>query len=214
MIKGFTTKRANKKRNSGFSFLSGRWEKTRSSGFTLVETFIVIGLSVGSLIALVNLFLIFNSVYGNQQAFLAAAGSASNAMNAFEASVLPAAQVLASHSFSGTTYSSDASTLVLELPAIDSSGNVIAGVEDYVVFYSSSAKLYRLLEAGAGSARTSGRTQLSTTLNSLSFTYDDTDFTKVKSVTADITTLAQFKQQPVQGHLNEQMYLRNLQPIL
>jgi len=188
-------------------------EAPLTTGFTLVETFIVIGISVVALIALVNLFLIFNSVYGYQQAFMAAAGSAGNAMNAFEAAVAPADQVLASHSFSGTTYSSGAGTLVLELSSVDSSGNIVAGTEDYVAFYTSSNKLYRLIEAGAGSTRVSGQTQLSTTLNSISFTYDNADFTKVRNVTADIVTQAQFKQQIVQGHLTEQIYLRNSQPL-
>lgn len=179
-------------------------------GFTLIETIVVIAISVVALLALVNLFLIFNTTYGNQQAFMAASGSAGGAMNALEAAIMPADHVLASHSFSGTTYSSNATTLVLELPAVDSSGNIIANTEDYIAFYSSSEKLYRLIQTGAGSARHSGLTQLSTTLNSISYTYDNADFTKVTNVTADIVTQAQFKQKTVQGHLNEQIYLRNL----
>lgn len=177
--------------------------------FTLVETFIVTGLSVIAMIALANLFFIFNSVYGDQQAFMAAAGSASNAMNALEASVLPSDQVLASHIFSGTAYSSGATTLVLSLPSVDSSGNIIGGTKDYVVFYSSGTNFYRLTAAGAGSTRVSELKQLSTTLNTLSFTYDNVDFTKVTNITADIMTQAQYKQQTVQGHLREQLYLRN-----
>jgi len=180
-------------------------------GFSLIETFIVIAISVVAFIALANLFLMFNSLYGYQQAFMAGAGSASNAMNAFEAAVFPADHVLASHSFNGTTYSSATTTLVLELPAVDGSGNIIAGTNDYIVFYPSSTTLYRLTAAGAGSTRVSGLKQLSTTLNTISFTYDNTDFTKVSNVTADIVTQAQFKQQTVQSHLNEQIYLRNLQ---
>lgn len=178
-------------------------------GFTLIETLVAIAISVIALTALVNLFFIFNSTYGNQQAFMAAAGSAGGSMNALEAAILPASHVLASRNFSGTTYSSSATTLVLELPAVNSSGNIIPGVNDYVVFYPSSATLYRLVQAGVGSIRVSGLTTLSTTLSSISYTYDDADFTQVTNVTADIVTQAQFKQQTVQGHLNEQMYLRN-----
>jgi len=178
-------------------------------GFTLIETMVVIAISVIALAALVNLFLIFNTTYGNQQAFMAAAGSAGGAMNALEASVMPADHVLASHNFSGTTYSSNATTLVLSLPAVNSSGNIIAGTEDYVVFYSSSANLYRSTQAGAGSTRVSGLKELSTTLSTLSFTYDNVDFTKVTNVTVDIVTQARFKQETVQGHLNEKLYLRN-----
>lgn len=186
----------------------------KKRGFTLLEAVIVIGMSVIALIALTNLFLIFNAMYGYQQAFMATAGSSGAAMNAFEAVILPADQVLASHNFNGTTYSSAATVLVLELPAIDSSGNTLPSAKDYVVFYASSENLYRLMQADASSARVSGLKKLSTTLSSLSFTYDNSDFTKVTNVTADIQTQVQFKQQTVQSHLRGKLYLRNVQPLL
>lgn len=185
----------------------------KKRGFTLLESVIVIGVSAMALIALTNLFLIFNAMYGYQQAFIATAGSSGAAINAFEAAILPADQVLASHSFSGTVYSSSATVLVLELPAIDSSGNTLPSAKDYIVFYVSSANLYRLMQADASSARISGLKKLSTTLSSLSFTYDNSDFTKVTNVIADIQTQAQFKQQTVQSHLREKVYLRNVQPL-
>lgn len=177
-------------------------------GFTLIETIILAGITTMALVALTNLFISFNAVNGYQQAFMAA-GSAGTALNAFEAAILPADQVLSSHIFSGVTYPSATTTLVLELPAIDASGAVIAGVYDYIVFYSSSGTLYRLTQASVQSARVSGIKQLSTTLQILSFTYDNSDFTKVSSVTIDIQTQAAFKQQTVQNHLREQVYLRN-----
>lgn len=213
MKNGFTTKRAKQKKDSYIPFASERWEKNRLRGFTLIETIITIGLSVVAFIALTNLFIIFNTTYGYQQAFMLAAGSASTAMNSFEETILPAEQVLASHSFNGTAYSSSTTTLVLSLPAIDGSGNIISGTKDYAVFYASSTMLYQLTETGAGSVRLSGLKQLSTTLQSLSFIYDDADFAKVASVLVDMTTQAQFKQQSVQEHLREQLHLRNLQPL-
>lgn len=177
-------------------------------GFTLVETIILSGISAMALLALTNLFISFNAVNGYQQAFMAA-GSAGTALNAFEAAILPANQVLSSHTFSGVAYSSATTTLVLELPAINASGTVIAGAYDYIVFYSSSGTLYRLTQAHAQSTRVSGTQQLSTTLQTLSFTYDNSDFTKVTAVAIDIQTQAAFKQQTVQNHLREQVYLRN-----
>lgn len=189
------------------------FQRRFGAGFTLIETFIVIAISVVALAALSNLFIIFNNTYGYQQAFVASAGSASSAMNAIEAATLPADQVITSHNFSGTTYSSGATTLVLELPSVNSSGNIVAGVRDYIAFYTSSTNLYRLTQAGAGSQRASELKLLSTTLSSLLFTYDNADFTKVTNVATDIVTQAQFKQQAVQSHLNEQVYLRNPQPL-
>lgn len=179
-------------------------------GFSLLETVLVMGISIGALIALVNLFLLFNSTYGYQQAFMSTAGSAGTAMSALEAAVLPADKILASHSFSGTTYSSATTTLVLELPKINGAGYVISGEYDYIAFYASSTTLYQLTQAGGGSTRASGIKQLSTTLNSISFTYGKAVFSNVTNVIADVQTQAQFKQQTVQGHLHEKLFLRNL----
>ncbi len=178
-------------------------------GTTLVETIILVAISVVTLLALVHLFFIFNSIYGYQQAFMLTAGSSGASMNAFEASVLPAEKVLASYNFSGTTYSSATTTLVLQLPAVNSSGDIVSGVKDYVVFFASSTKLYRLVLSDAQSKRVSGLTQLSSTLSSLSFTYDSATFANVTNVTADIQTQMQFKQQTLMSHLRGQWYLRN-----
>lgn len=177
--------------------------------FTLVETVITIAISVMGLVALTNLFLLFNSLYSYQQAFIATAGSTSASFEAIEAAVLPASKVLASRSFSGTTYASSATALVLELPAVDSAGAPIESAKDYVAFYADGATLYRLVEAAAGSARHSGRTILSSTLAALSFTYNDADATKATRIAADIQTEATLKGETVASRLAGQWYLRN-----
>lgn len=181
-------------------------------GFTLVETIVVISLTLISLAALVNMFVIFSSLNGYQQAVIATDGSASIAMNAFEAAVLPASKVLVSRTFSGTLYTTSATTLVLQLPAVNSSGTIINGVSDYIVFYRSSNILYQLTEVGSGSARRPGQVMLSATLSTLSFTYDNVDVTKATAVTVDLQTSQQYKTQTAQGHLREQLYLRNFSP--
>lgn len=181
-------------------------------GYTLIETIIVISISTLMLMALAHLFFIFNSLYGYQQGFIATAGSNGAAMNALEAAILPADHVLTSHSFSGATYTSGITTLVLELPAVDASGAIITSAEDYVAFYTSSSTLYRLTEAAAGSVRVSGLKQLSSTIYSLSFTYNTATIADASILTADIQTQASIKQQIVQSHLTRQWRLRNFQP--
>jgi prepilin-type N-terminal cleavage/methylation domain-containing protein len=178
-------------------------------GLTLIETVVVVGISAVVLMALIQLYLTFNSMYGVQQAAMATGGSASASMNAFEAAILPANQVLSSHAFFGRTYTSSSTALVLELPSIDSSGAIVAGLKDYIVFFSSSSTLYRLTSPSANSARISGTTTLSTTLQSISFTYNSATFTSVSNVIVDIQTRASYKEQAVQSHLTEKLYLRN-----
>ena len=177
-----------------------------SRAFTLIETIVVIALFVVIMLALANLFVNFYTLYGYQEAFTATTGSAQTAINSMEESVRAADAVLASHTFSGTTYTSDATTLVLELPSIDNTGTVILGTYDYVAFYANGTNLYRVLNAGAGSARVPGIKLLSTTLASLDFSYDNADVTKA----ADIVTSAVSKQQTAVSHLQESVRLRNV----
>ena len=179
------------------------------NGFSLIETLILLAVSVAALIALVNVFFIFNSLYGYEQAFLKTAGSAGTAMNALQSSILQADAVLASSTFSGTTYTSTTTSIVLELPAIDASGNLILGAKDRVAFFASSTKLYRLTAAAGGSARVSGTTTLTSALQSISFTYSASDVAQSASTTVDLQTRLTYKQQVLSAHLREQWYLRN-----
>lgn len=179
-------------------------------GFTLIESVVLIAVTTLALLALVNLFVVFNSLYGYQQAYTRTAGSALVAMSAFESAVLPADAVLASHAFSGTTYTTGTTTLVVELPSIDGSGNVISGTHDYIAFYvTGTTTLARVVSANAGSARSSGTKILTTTLSALALTYSTADVTKATSTIVDIQTQSAFKQQTVSDHLRERLYLRN-----
>ena len=183
----------------------------RHSAFTLIETVIVIALSLCVVTALSFLLYTFNKAlsYGNisTQSYT----SAGALLREIESLALSANAVLQTRSFSGTTYTSTTTSLVLELPSIDNSGNVIANARDYVVFYAAGANAYRLLEKNASSARVAGTKLLSSTLDTLAFSYDDTDFAQVRTVTVDIQTRAQVKEETVTSRLYQQIRLRNHQ---
>jgi len=178
-------------------------------GFTLIETTIVIGLTVLITAAIGNFYINFNSVLGSDGGIMSVASGAGKIVNEAETMILPANQVLASYVFSGTTYTTSATTLVLELPAIDSSGNRITGKYDYAVFFVSGTTSYRIMQADSSSNRISGKKQLSTTVDTLTFAYDNVDFTKVKKVDIDVQTKVVIKGKAVIGHLHKQVYLRN-----
>ncbi len=178
-------------------------------GFTLIEVLITMALTVVMLIAFTSLFRSFNATYWYQQAFTGATDSAGGTLHAIEAATFPADAVLASHVFPQGTYSSGASTLVLELPSTDASGNVLAGKHDYVAFYQSASTTYRLVEIDPSSARRSGRSTIGTTVTSLTFTYNDPSPSLVTEITVDILASTTFRGQPVTSHLTETMRLRN-----
>ena len=178
-------------------------------GFTLLETVIVIGLTVFIMAALGNFYLNFNSVLGINGGRISVASGARNVMSEAETMILPAKQVLSSYEFSGTIYTTDANTIVLELPAINSSGTFIEGKYDHAVFYVSGTTVYRLLQADPESSRISGIKQLSTAVHALSFSYDNADFTQVRKVDVTIQTSIVIKGESITHQLHEQIYLRN-----
>jgi prepilin-type N-terminal cleavage/methylation domain-containing protein len=181
----------------------------KRAGFTLIETVIVVAISVSMMTALGILVYTFNKISTYEQAAVQSSGSASAMMREIESLALPARAVLQTHAFSGQTYTSSSAVLVLEIPSIDGSGNVVASTYDYAAFYVTGTNAYRLLEANASSARASNTKQLSSTVSALTFTYNDADFTAVHTVTIDVQTQAQVKQDILTDHRREQIRLRN-----
>lgn len=182
---------------------------TSRGGFTLIETVIVIALTSVLMIVIGLLIYMFGKISSYERASILSTGSASAFVRDVQTFALPANAVVATHVFASGTYSSSGNTLVLQIPSADSSGVVIANTYDYVVFYISGTNAYRKLEANAASKRVSGSKMLSTTVSSLTFSYNSVDFTQVDTVTIDLQTRAQVKQDILTDHRREQVILRN-----
>lgn len=179
-------------------------------GFTLVE--ILISTAVVGLIMLVlyNVYIGYNAVFVIQQARIEVNGSAREVVDEFKHTALQASQVVASHTISGEDYTSGSDEAVFRLPAIDSTGATIAGVYDYVAFFASSTSVYKVTDAGAGSARGSGTRRLSDTLSVLAFTYNNASLSLATSTDIDIQTQKTVGGQVIQAHLHESARLRNI----
>ena len=179
------------------------------TGFTLTETIITIAMTAVIMMALANLYLNFNSLYAYQQTFVATTNAARNGISALRSSVLPANQVLVSHSFSGTTVTSGANALVLTVPSVDAAGDIVSGAYDYIGFYLVGTELIENTEANAASTRRTGIRRAATLVASIVFTYDTANVTEASRVAADITTRLTTKNGPVETSLFGQFYLRN-----
>ena len=237
MSRAFTTKRERQKRDSYFSFANERREQIRLCGFTmtsevqheshlsclpsaggakacraftLVETVIAIALTAILMLAVAQLYVVYGRVILFQKSSIDVALGGSNIIDTARTAGLQAKQVVASHTFSGVSYSSGSATAIFELPAIDASGALIAGAYDYVGIYSSGADAYRLVDAAPGSVRVAGRKRLTGVLEALSFAYDNVDFPSVTNITVDATTSAVVRGEVAQTHLRGHIYLRNL----
>jgi len=97
----------------------------------------------------------------------------------------------------------------LQIPAVDSSGNVIINTWDYAAFYVDNGKLFRVVEANAASSRQSGSRLLAESLLSISFTYDNANMSLVRRVDADIQTRQIGRSFTASTHEQQRMNLRN-----
>ncbi len=179
-------------------------------GFTLLEVVITLGIFVVMFIALVSFFVSSNSTFLYDRSYVDTASGAEAVMTALSQAALQADAVSSSHTFSTGTFTTGTSTLVLELPAVDSAGTVIASTYDYIVFYTSGDSVYERTEAAAGSARRTATKFLTANASALTFTYDSSDMSAVTKVTADIETEATAKGSTLTSHLSQQFRLRNV----
>jgi Tfp pilus assembly protein PilW len=178
-------------------------------GFTLMETVITIAFSVIIMLAIATLYLNFNKLYLYQQTYVATAVSARDVINAIDAAVLPADAVVSSHTFSGVAITTATSSLVLELPSINSSGDIIAGVHDYIGFATTSTDLFERVDPGTGSVRVTSSKRVGALVDSLFFGYGSGSATQASVISATTTTKLVTKDGTVQTTLHGQFYLRN-----
>lgn len=180
------------------------------SGFTLIEVLITVALSVILMLAIEKLYVVYGRVIISQKSSIEVALGGNKIMDAARAAGSQAKQVVAAHSFSGTSYDSSTTTAIFELPAVDASGAIIAGAYDYIGIHASGTVAYRLVDAAPGSARVPAEKRLTSVLDALSFAYDSQSFPSVTSVVVEATTSAVVRDETIQTHLRERVYLRNL----
>lgn len=179
-------------------------------GFTLIEMLITVALSAILMLATLKLYVVYGRIVTSQKSTIEVSLGGNSIMDAVRAAGSQAEHVVAAHAFSGTNYDSSTTTVIFEIPAIDASGSVIAGTYDYVGIHASSTAVYRFVDAAPGSSRVSGEKRLTNVLGALSFGYDTQSFPSVTNVAVDATTTATVREELIQSHLREHVYLRNL----
>ncbi len=179
-------------------------------GFTLIEVLITTALTVMLMLALSYVYVGFSRTFPYVESSIAVTSGGSQIVDETREAALQATHILASHAFSGTTYTSGSTTAVFELPAITSAGATISGSYDYIGIYASGTDAYRLIDAAPASSRTSGSKKLTSVLDSLLFTYDNVDVTAATSLYVDATTTTSAHGQALGAHVRAHVYLRNL----
>lgn len=177
---------------------------------TLIETLIAVGLFILVALALFGVYEVYGKIFNLGNAHFSAVGGSRSVLTQLANFTSQANRVLASSVINGVNYISNTTTLVLRLPAIDVAGKTIDNTWDYAVFYVSSTNLYSFLEKNVTSTRVGGGPKLlSNSVQSVSFSYDNADFTQVKKVTAEVFTRAVENRVPVESRASEQIFLKN-----
>jgi len=93
--------------------------------------------------------------------------------------------VVASRTVNGTAYVSGADALILQLPSLDASYNVIDGSFDYMVFArdgAASTTIFSDTEPAVGSIRPAAKRSMTTYNQTMIFRYNASDVTKANRV--------------------------------
>lgn len=141
-------------------------------GLTLVE--VLVGMGIATVVGGLLLVIIVNStgLFYKQSSTIEQGIGANDALSAVKNSIKEARSIAANYPETQPfTYTTGSTQLVLKLPSLDLSGNIIADSFDYYVFYLDQTKLRFKVFPNALSQRTSRDQILSTSVESLEFRY-------------------------------------------
>ena len=182
----------------------------RVRGVTTLE--LAVSLAVGSVV-----FMILGSIFIAQGRYFAIEdATAQTQYNAFQAMdtvglfVGSARQIVASRSIGGTVYTTGTSTLVLELPSITSSGDIVADTYDYVALGldpTDASKFFYHIDAAATSARRDGRYVKAALVDKLIFRYNEVTQTSASAIDFYIRTSQAARGQVIKMPLGKIYYL-------
>lgn len=154
-------------------------------GFSLMEAITVIGIMTIVLVMVDQIFAVSYDVFVKQSARTDNEVGAILATRTISDLARGAAAIESSATVDGTAYATTDQVLVLKMPTVDASNNVVAGSYDHVAFYrdgTDTTKIYADTEAAAGSKRLTGKKLVTAYNLALRFRFNDPDVTKATRV--------------------------------
>lgn len=142
-------------------------------GITLFEALITLGIATVVGVLLLVIMVNTGGLFFKQSGRLEQGLSVNDALNNVQESIRVSSGIVASFTSSSSTYTSGSDQLVLKIPSIDSSGNVITNTFDHFVFFLDQKKLRFKVFPDAASARSPKDQIFSTNTETLVFKYFD-----------------------------------------
>ncbi len=144
------------------------------TGFTLLEVIVVIGVLAILIVFLLGIVIANSRFYSNQSGEIGAISSTREISNRITEYTRAAVMALATTTYSSILYTADSDTLILQVPSIDASFNIISATYDNVIITrdtGNSSRLVLVVDPNASSARKSRDLELTSNLASTTFTY-------------------------------------------
>lgn len=167
------------------NFYQTRMNKSFLTGFTLAEILIVCGLFAILITIGAGIFLSHNRFYENQAGEISSINSTREAADRINEYARAAIILVSSYTYNSVLYTSGSQIVIFGLPAIDSANNIIEGSFDYVIIGANPVhpnRMELIVDPNPSSARIARNLLLTDRLTSLTFTYDNQDFSQVRKI--------------------------------
>ncbi|HTK04362.1 MAG TPA: hypothetical protein VL500_02165 [Candidatus Eisenbacteria bacterium] len=154
-------------------------------GFSLMEALTVIGVMTIVLLMVDQIFAVSYDVYVKQSARTENENGATFAARNISELARGAEEVETSHVINSTTYTTSSDLLVLKVPTLDASNNVVANSYDYIAIYRDgtvTTEIWSDTAPAAGSKRASGKKLVTAYNTILKFRFNDPDVTNATRV--------------------------------
>ncbi len=145
--------------------------RRKPRGMSLIELLIVVAISAIIMIALLSLYMAGQRYFFNEDAKADAIEDSRMPMHWISRDVREALQVIATHG----AYTTDANTIVLEVPSIDpGTGSLMTGSQDYIIYRrdpTAPERLERIIDAAAGTGRQDDMRVMADAVNAFGLIY-------------------------------------------
>lgn len=181
-------------------------------GLSLIEALTVIGIMVIMIVVVDQIFSANYDLLTRQLVRIENDNGATLAIRRIGELVRGATTVVASGDVNGTTYASDASTLVLQMPSLDANGNIIAAQYDHIAVYRDTTVTEKIMtdtETGTGSVRASGQHPLTDNNQVLTFSYDAASPEEAARVSVFLVNAKTVRGAEIESKAWTASYLRN-----
>ena len=151
----------------------------------MLEVLLAAILGLVLLTAVYSLHLVTEQSFQVGESSIELMGGANQALEIFERDIRAADQLVNSRTIDAESYATGTEQLILELPSIDSSGNIINGTHDYIVYFRDPLKLsglIRKIDANIASSRTSGERLILNNIDTFAFQSEGTNLSDVSNL--------------------------------